>query len=274
MTDTAPTHVEITADGLIELRARSPLAHKLGIAGPRDRLFATKAGQNLARMAMALDPVYEQYNLVRYKWFGERLSQSGSFRQLLLLGAGYDTRTLTLSRTPGGRIFEVDLPQVLASKRAVLAANGVTIPDELIFVPADLASPAMPEILGAAGFASNSPTAVFAEGVMFFLPASAVARLTDPAQLGLAAGSRVAFDVWTADRIRSLNAKVREKTGRALFGDTPFGNSADEIAASLRRKGYTEVNVRSLGALSRDYGVDEVSDPLGDTWFAVTARVG
>lgn len=272
MSERARANVEVTADGLIELRTRSPLARRLGIEAPHDHLFATEAGRGLAVMATALDPVYEQYNLVRYRWFGERLARWASFRQILVLGAGYDTRTLALP-VEGRRVFEVDLPSMLASKRAVLQANGVTLPAGLCFVGADLASDPLPQTLDAAGFDRDIPAAVLAEGVTFFLPAPAVARLLDPVQLGLVGGSVVAFDAWTPGRIDALNRKVVEKTGKPLFGGTPLGHSPDEIAATLKRKGYDDVDVRSLGAVSRAYGVDEVADPLGDSWFVVSARV-
>jgi methyltransferase (TIGR00027 family) len=273
MSERARTNVEVTADGLIALRTRSPLARRLGIEARHDHLFVTEAGRGLAAMAAALDPVYEQYNLVRYRWFAERLAQCASFRQILVLGAGYDTRTLALPPAEGRQVFEVDLPSVLASKRAVLQANAVSLPAGLCFVAADLASDRLPQTLEAAGFDRVVPTAMLAEGVTFFLPAPAVARLLDPVQLGLAGGGVVAFDAWTSGRIDSLNRKVMEKTGKPLFGGTPLGHSPDEIAATLTRKGYDDIDVRSLGAVSRAYGVDEVADPLGDSWFVVSARV-
>lgn len=273
MSESAGEDVEVTADGLIELRTQSPLARRLGIDASLDRLFVTEAGRRLALMASALDPVYEPYNLVRYKWFGERLVEWASYHQILVLGVGYDTRALAFPADAHRRVFEIDRPRVLASKRRVLAAHGINVPSELSFVAADLSVDPLPQALARSGFDRQVTSAVLAEGVTFFLPATAVLEIIDPSRLGLASGSVAAFDLWTADRIRSLNAKLVERTGKPLFGDTPFGNSADEIGAGLRAVGYAQVSVRSIGALLRDYGVEAAEDPLGESWFIVTARV-
>ena len=134
--------VQVTADALTSLRTTSPLAVELGLDCPYDSLFANAAGKQLAAMALSVDPVYEQYNIVRYKWFTEQLADAaGRFDQILLLGAGFDTRALTLPALTAAAcgIFEVDFPDMLAHKQTVLAAAGIEIPGQLHFVPADLA---------------------------------------------------------------------------------------------------------------------------------------
>ena len=49
-------------------------------------------------------------------------SQRGC-RQVVLLGAGFDTRAFRLSWPPGTRCFEVDTPDVLGPKDEVLATT-------------------------------------------------------------------------------------------------------------------------------------------------------
>src|SRR5437899_1672592 len=90
--------VQVTADGLIDLRLHSDLAKRLKLQCPYDHLFWTAEGADLARMAGALDPIYAPYNIARYKWFTDRMVQAAAdFPQILILGSGYDTRSLILS---------------------------------------------------------------------------------------------------------------------------------------------------------------------------------
>lgn len=266
--------VQITADALVSLRVGSPLAKELGIDCPYDHLFNTAAGRALANMALSLDPVYEQYNIVRYKRFSERMAEAAAqFDQYLVLGAGCDTRAMTLPALATGkcRVYEIDLPDKVAEKKSVLAQNDIAIPDYLHFVPMDLNAPDRATPLAAAGYRTDEPTAVFMEGVSFFLSSDTAAALADPATLGLARGSRLMLDCWSRGRGRALNTKVVEMAGKRLFGDAPFGATATEIEIVFRRHGYRIDGIQSLGQVSDDYGVNAITDPLGDSWFVVEA---
>lgn len=268
--------VQITADALIHLRATSPLARELGIDCPYDPLFRTEDGAALAATALSLDPVYEQFNLVRYAWFSHRMSDhAGRYPQLVVLGAGYDTRSLSLDALQAGtcRVFEVDYPDLLAAKRSVLAANGVSLPDGLAYVGCDLNATDPVSLLPAAGFEPDLPAAVVMEGVFFFLNGDRAAALLAPDALGLTSGGALAFDAWTATRARRLNELVMAKTGRRLFGDAPLGDGAADAAAALRDRGYRDVDVTTLDARSRDYGVAAIADPMPDSWMVIDARV-
>ncbi len=108
MSQTSGGEVQITADALIHTRVHSPLARRLAIECPYDPLFLTEAGGELAQMALALDPVYEQFNLVRYAWFAGKMSDHAArYAQLVILGSGYDTRSLTLPALQAGRLPRV-----------------------------------------------------------------------------------------------------------------------------------------------------------------------
>jgi methyltransferase (TIGR00027 family) len=268
--------VQITADALIHLRTSSPLARRLGIECPYDPLFLTAAGAELAKMALSLDPVYEQFNLVRYAWFARRMSeQAGRFAQMVILGAGYDTRSLALAPLRAGAccVFELDYPDLLVAKRKVLSDNGVDLPDGLRFVGCDLNGDNPGLYLEAAGFDPAQPSAAFMEGAFFFLRGDRAAALLDPAAVGLARGSTLTFDAWTATRARRLNEKLMQKTGRRLFGDAPLGDSSEEAAAALRRRGYSDVAVTPLDEITRQYGVEAIADPMQNSWLAIDARV-
>jgi methyltransferase (TIGR00027 family) len=276
MSDTSTGKVQITADALIYSRTHSPLARRLAVDCPYDRLFLTEAGVELAKMALALDPVYEQFNLVRFAWFAERMTDHASrYAQMVILGSGYDTRSLTLPALQDGgcRVFEVDLPDVLAVKQRVLAEHGVLLPATVHFVPCDLNADDLRNRLAAEGFDTRAPAAVFMEGVFFFLRGDRAAALLDPASMGLARGSALTFDAWTARRVETLNTRLIHKTGRPLFGDPALGDSAGDAEAAMRRLGYGDVRITTLDEISRRFGVDEIADPIADSWLVIDARV-
>src|SRR4051812_22106882 len=103
-------------------RARATAAPKPLIVDPWARTLAGEEGERLAR---ELDPVYahmELWTAVRVAYIDAKVARhaTGDVTQVILLGAGLDTRAARLSRE-GLRFFEVDHPETQADKRRRLA---------------------------------------------------------------------------------------------------------------------------------------------------------
>jgi methyltransferase (TIGR00027 family) len=108
--------------------------------------------------------------------------------QVVLVGAGYDTRAWRLARR-GVRYYEVDHPDTQTAKRA-------HAPDGRgpIYVPADLAAAALDEVLTEAGLQPSRPSVICCEGLTMYLTAVAVRRLLRSAAAIAAPGSRLAVE--------------------------------------------------------------------------------
>lgn len=270
----APTSkdVQVTADGLVHLRLTSPLARQLGIETAYDRFFDTPEGAELSRMAQAVDPVYEPFNLVRYAWFAREMADAAArYPQLLLLGSGYDTRSLTWPSVKAGtcRVFELDHAPVLAAKQQQLRAHGVALPGTLSFVGCDLnIEDPLPRLV-AAGFDPRVPSAAFMEGMLFFLRPERALALISPDALGLLPGSLLTCDVWTPARARALNAELVRRSGRALFGEAAFGADEAELRACFQANGYAQVDAHALEWICARYGVTDHADPIRESWFVI-----
>jgi len=122
---------------------------------------------------------------IDHRWPGPRLSgvvrtrvidelaagalQSGC-TQLLLLGAGYDTRATRLPAAAGIAVFEVDHPATQARKREVLGA----LSDRVRYVPLDFEREGLPAALTDAGLDRAQRSCVIWEGVFSYLSAEAI----------------------------------------------------------------------------------------------------
>jgi methyltransferase (TIGR00027 family) len=96
-------------------------------------------------------------------------------RQVLLLGAGYDSRAYRLPGIERVAVFEADHPATQAVKRRLL--RGAVRPERrrhVRFVPVDLLTEDLGEALTGAGFGVLEPTVVVLEGVTNYLTAPAV----------------------------------------------------------------------------------------------------
>lgn len=97
-------------------------------------------------------------------------------RQVLVLGAGYDTRALRLPELAASRVIEVDHPATQSHKRAVLERHGIASPAELVAWDfearpmEDLAE----ELVAVAGHDPTAPTLTIWEGVTMYLSEPAI----------------------------------------------------------------------------------------------------
>ncbi|MFF6775498.1 SAM-dependent methyltransferase [Streptomyces sp. NPDC012637] len=135
--------------------------------------------------------------------------------QVVLLGAGLDTRAFRLDWPPGCTVFELDRPEVLAFKQDVLDRQGSTPATRRVPVAVDLREDWAAALL-AAGLHPAEPTAWLAEGLLLYLPSAAERSLVDTVDRLSADGSTLAYEaklglepevvrsnpVYTAARVR------------------------------------------------------------------------
>lgn len=117
----------------------------------------------------------------RVWWFDRQLTAALSLpskpRQVVVLGAGLDTRPWRMALTPGVRWWEVDMPHVVAAKRRQLELLGAALSAAASAahahplraagwqaVPADLGQPGWGEALQAAGLDASQPVVWVVEG--------------------------------------------------------------------------------------------------------------
>jgi methyltransferase (TIGR00027 family) len=94
--------------------------------------------------------------------------------QLVILGAGFDSRALRLPALRGARVFEVDHPATQARKRDALARELRALPEGVRFVATDFDERDLERAMAEAGFEPARRTLFLWEGVTNYLRADAV----------------------------------------------------------------------------------------------------
>lgn len=219
---TAPAlHDEAVASSLLPAALR-PLV-------PRGRV-----GQTVARVAMlglvdhialrtaAIDATLEE-------WLGRHPSG-----QLVILGAGLDTRAYRLPALASTRVFEVDHP---ASQATKLAGTRTLSPvcRQLEHVAADFVKDDLDVRLAERGHDRTIPTAWILEGLTMYLPETVTRDLLSVAARRSAGGSMVAMTYIHPPRM-GLPPLVRRVINLPLLGmGEPLGAlyTRQEIAAAL-----------------------------------------
>ncbi|MGN1104749.1 MAG: class I SAM-dependent methyltransferase, partial [Candidatus Coproplasma sp.] len=115
--------------------------------------------------------------------------------QYVILGAGLDTFALRESEfLKRYRVFEADHPATQADKRARIERAGITLPENLNFVPVDFAVDNLAEKLLAAGFDPAKKTFFSWLGVSYYLTEEQISDTLKSIARISADGSTVVFD--------------------------------------------------------------------------------
>jgi methyltransferase (TIGR00027 family) len=161
-------------------------------------------------------------------------------RQVVLLGAGYDTRALRLPALKGSTVFELDQAPMLAAKRKALGDSGNARPVEI-----DFSRDAVLETLERAGYDRAERTTFVWEGVTNYLTAEAV-DATLAAVASAAPGSRLIF---TYVHQGVIDGSVDFEGGATLRAEVAsvgepwtFGLRPEELEAYLRQRGLELVS--------------------------------
>lgn len=186
------------------------------------------------------------YFNARTRYFDEVLgAESGaSLEQLVLLGAGFDSRPLRFADALRAvRIFAVDLPEVLELRSKLLPGPARIAPDT-IEVPIDFEHEDLGAVLRGKGFSTSARTLFLWEGVTYYLPEAAV-RAVLSLVAGCAEGSSILFDYVT----------------RAFVEGDYSGYGTRRLARSWRYLGdVNKFGVDTVGAFVQSLGLHLRSD--------------
>lgn len=136
------------------------------------------------------------WNISRTKYYDQALMRAlvAGARQLVILGAGFDTRAYRFKHLLNGTpVFEVDHPGTSAWKRQRLERIFGRVPEHVRYVATDFDAEPIETVLARAGFDPAQRTFFMWEGVSMYLSAAAVDR-TLALVTKAAPGSSIAFD--------------------------------------------------------------------------------
>jgi methyltransferase (TIGR00027 family) len=143
---------------------------------PVVELFLNTDSRDAAeRLAVRFPPVKDMVK-IRTKYFDDALEEhlSQEFRQVVILGAGLDTRAVR-KQTPGVTYFEIDDPATLKWKQACYERHGIDANVKLI--PGNYVTDGLIDLLEENGFDFDVPTYFIWEGNVMYLPLDAVKRV-------------------------------------------------------------------------------------------------
>jgi methyltransferase (TIGR00027 family) len=276
--DGSPEGVGETAIGAAMMRARE--------SGRPDHLFEDPFAAPLVEAAAPafadgpspadnpslaqLEAEFEVSVAVRTRFYDDFavVATAAGCRQVVLLGAGLDTRAFRLQWPTGLQLFELDLPGVLAFKERVLSQIGAKPRCMRSAVAVDLREDWPMALLGA-GFEPTARSAWIAEGLVPYLADNDARRLLIAIDTLSSPGSQLGLDQATIQD-DSLLAQARAMPAMEEIASMWRGGLSGNAAGWLRQQGW-QVQTFNSESLRERYGRQTQRD--SEDGFLVATRL-
>jgi methyltransferase (TIGR00027 family) len=266
-------HLKPSAERVVD----DPWAH-LFVSTAARRALAAWSGSLTGRVFRRLGATGTTYVPLRHRFIDEHLTAAldAGVAQVVLLGAGYDTRAYRFADHLDGRpVFEVDLAPISRAKAATIAKHHEQFPDaNVVGVEIDFESQALTDVLPDAGFTVGAPTFFTWEGVAMYLTRAAVKATLDAVHELSADGSHLAHDMWfLVDDPGPLGTARRTAPGAlSLIGEpVTFGVHPEDYDCLLGRHGFRIVDLALASELQARYAPDSRA-VLDDSLYVLTAE--
>lgn len=207
--------------------------------------------------------------LCRKRYADDQVSDAikAGISQVVVLGAGMDTRAYRLVTPAGASCFEIDLPANIADKRARLHAIYGQVPEHVTLLPVDFETQEMSEALVGNGFDLSQPAMFVWEAVTQYLTEDGV-RKTLAFLAKAVTGSRLVFTYLRKDFLDGTNFYGGERMYQRFvikYRVWHWGIDPQQVDGLLREYGWAEREqvgtseylARYVAATGRDLPVTE-----------------
>jgi len=197
--------------------------------------------------------------------------------QVVILGAGFDTRAYRIMGIEKTRVFEVDHPATQELKLKRLKKSIGPLPDHITFVPMDFNTQKPAERLPATGYDEQGKTLFIWQGVTMYLTAEGVDSTLAFIANHSGTDSAVVFDYFYNEFLRDSNNLIVKRLRRIMqvIGEEHvFGIDEGQLDPFLARRSFRDVHNADAEELKRLYFIGPNAGRVLSTFVAIaSARV-
>lgn len=282
MTDPAkkrrkPNLTALASAGHKAIESEKPEGERICYDPYADR-FVGREGRELAEKIKQSLPETGLLVPLRTRYIDDHLKAKArqGLKQVVLLGAGYDSRALRMEELRGVRVFEVDHPDTSEDKvekvREILGA----LPPQVAYIPMDFLVETLEDLkrkLTQKGYSLALKTLFILESVVMFLTPEAVDNLLTLITTFSGPGSSVIFNYLSLEKSGGFrDVAEREVKSWGEESRMSFGIDPQDVGRFLEERGFCHIENRSLDEIRRIY--TRIDLPLPSTYSIVSAEVG
>jgi len=197
-------------------------------------------------------PGLNEYMIARTAYF-DRLfvdALKNKTPQIVLLGAGYDSRAYRFAKSNHGtRIFELDIAPTQDRKKKCIKKARIDIPKHVTFVPINFNEESLKDVLEKAGYKNHQKTLFIWEGVSYYLEVESVDTTLEFVSHASHHESAIAFDY----TISISEENINDYYGVKEFSQKMKEHHANEALMFSIDEGETESFLEQRGLKMVDH---------------------
>jgi methyltransferase (TIGR00027 family) len=205
-------------------------------------------------------PGSQSVTVARVRYIDDYLTTciADGIKQLVVLGAGYDSRAYRIGGLKGKvRVFEVDHPITQRVKMDRVKKMLGSLPDHVVYVPIDFDKEKLDRRLFESGYDSNLKTLFIWEGVTVYLTAEAVDETLAFVVNNSGQGSAIIFNYIyqsVVDGTYEMEAARKHQAILTRLGEPfTFGIEEGKIEEFLSNRGFCQIRNASPEFLETTY---------------------
>lgn len=196
----------------------------------------------------------------RVRYFDDFLEKSieDGLEQLVVLGAGYDTRTYRMKGIGKVNVFEVDQPSTQSMKIEKIKEIFGSVPEHVEYVPVDFERETLDQKLFEGGYNTSKRTLFLMEGLTYYIPPCAVDDTLNFVVENSGKGSRVLFD--HVSRPENFQENPDKKVAVNLMKFMEEGNESLKFSLGeatvegfLSNRGFSDVKIVTADDYKKAY---------------------
>jgi methyltransferase (TIGR00027 family) len=176
--------------------------------------------------------------------------------QVVILGAGFDTRAYRIAGMQKTRVFEIDHPSTQAEKLKRLQKVIDPLPNYITFLPVDFNSQTLADRLPASGYDGHAKTLFIWQGVTYFLTREGVDSTLAFISAHSGPGSALIFDYFYNEVFNDATngyAKTLRRAAQLSGEEYMFGIDRGQIESFLTSRGFRDVHNTTIEDLKQLY---------------------
>ena len=233
-----PHAIRFISQEVLDFAAHNPEKYKAFVAR-NERLVPGASNSIVARVRYFDDVV--------------KASINDGLEQLVILGAGYDTRAYRIEGLSKIKVFEVDHPATQSIKIEKITEIFSSLHDHVTYVPTDLEVDKFGQRLLESGYNKSLKTLFIMEGILMYLSPEIVEEILSFIVHNSGKGSAILFDYIPLSVVEGtceLEAGQNWRKGVMEVGEPfLFGINDGEIQSFLVQRGFTKIK----NTTSEDY---------------------
>lgn len=186
--------------------------------------------------------------VARVRYFDDFIKKSikEGLEQLVIFGAGYDTRAYRIKELKGKvKVFEVDHPDTQSFKVEKIKKIFGSIPEHVVYVPVDFETQTLSESLFDKGYNRSLRTLFIMEGLFMYITPKSVAETLTFIVENSGKGSAVIFDYFPESVVDGTNELeiAQDIRNFAIQQGEPlqFGIKEDKLEEFLGTFGFSNI---------------------------------